>query len=218
MDDGMIFIADLSKLGTEVREILGGFMVAVMHISALSRSDTPVDKRRPFQIHLDEAHRFTTDSLEDIIAETRKYGVGMTLAHQYLRQFGTQKTDALGSVGTIIVFNVDTRDAASLAKDFKDLVKPDDIINLEVWQAIIRCGTDIAKFMTLPPLKIPEKNFKDRIIANSRKNYYMPAPEILRITQKVNKHSHKLSKSIAAPIDDNEKFDERGDWSHIEEY
>ena len=218
MDDGMIFIADLSKLGTEVREILGGFMVAVMHISALSRSDTPVDKRRPFQIHLDEAHRFTTDSLEDIIAETRKYGVGMTLAHQYLRQFGTQKTDALGSVGTTIVFNVDTKDAASLAKDFKDLVKPDDIINLEVWQAIIRCGTDIAKFMTLPPLKIPEKNFKDRIIANSRKNYYMPAPEILRITQKVNKHSHKLSKSIAAPIDDNEKFDERGDWSHIEEY
>jgi len=88
MDDGMIFIADLSKLGTAVREILGGFMVAVMHISALSRSDTPVDKRRPFQIYLDEAHRFTTDSLEDIIAETRKYGVGMTLAHQYMRQFG----------------------------------------------------------------------------------------------------------------------------------
>ena len=217
MDDGMIFIANLSKLGTEVREILGGFMVAVMHISALSRSDTPVEKRRPFQIHLDEAHRFTTDSLEDIIAETRKYAVGMTLAHQYMRQFGSQKTDALGSVGTTIVFNVDTKDAASLAKDFKDLVKPDDIINLEVWQAVIRCGTDVAKFTTLPPLKVPERNFKKQIIANSRMNYYMPAPDLLRITHKVNKHTNKLSKSIAAPIDDNEKSDERIDWSYNDE-
>jgi hypothetical protein len=214
MDDGMIFIANLSKLGTEVREILGGFILAVMHISALSRSDTPVEKRRPFQIYLDEAHRFTTDSLEDIIAETRKYAVGMTLAHQYMRQFGTQKTDALGSVGTTIVFNVDTKDAASLAKDFKDLVKPDDIINLEVWQAIIRCGTDIAKFTTLPPLEVPEKNFKEQIIANSRKKYYMPVPEIHRIADEANKQVYKLSKTTAASVDDNKKPNIRGNRSY----
>ena len=213
----MIFIANLSKLGTEVREILGGFMVAVMHISALSRSDTPVEKRRPFQIHLDEAHRFTTDSLEDIIAETRKYAVGMTLAHQYMRQFGSQKTDALGSVGTTIVFNVDTKDAASLAKDFKDLVKPDDIINLEVWQAIIRCGTDIAKFTTLPPLEVPEKNFKERIIANSRKNYYMPVPQVHSIMDQTNKQADKLSKTLAASVDDNKKPNKRGNRSYSDE-
>jgi len=137
----------------------------------------------------------------------------MTLAHQYMRQFGSQKTDALGSVGTIVVFNVDTRDAASLAKDFKDLVKPDDIINLDIWQAIIRCGTDIAKFTTLPPLKIPEKNFKEQIIANSRKNYYMPVPQVRRITDEINRQANKLSRTIAAPIEDNEKVNKRGDWS-----
>ena len=217
MDDGMIFIANLSKLGTEVREVLGGFILAVMHITALSRSDTPIEQRKPFQIYLDEAHRFVTDSLEDIIAETRKYAVGMTLAHQYMHQFGPQKTDALGSVGTTIVFNVDSKDAAYLSKDFKDFVKPDDIVNLEVWQAIIRCGTDIAKFTTLPPLKVPQNNFKDRIIANSRKNYYMPIPQVRRITEEMNKQANKLSKSIADPVDDNDKPNRRMDWSYGDE-
>ena len=216
MDDGMIFIADLSKLGSEVRQVLGGFILAIMHISALSRSDTPIGKRRPFQIYLDEAHRFVTDSLEDIIAETRKYAVGMTFAHQYMRQFGAQKTDALGSVGTTIVFNVDTKDAAYLAKDFHDVVKPDDIINLEVWQAIIRCGTKVAKFKTLPPLEIPDENFKDRIIANSRKNYCMPVPQVHSIIDRTNKQADKLSKSIAAPVEDNENSDGKKDWRHYE--
>ena len=192
-------------------------MLATMHITALSRSDIPRERRRPFQIYLDEAHRFITDSLEDIIAETRKYAVGMTLAHQYMRQFGSQKIDALGSVGTTIVFNVDTKDADKLSKDFKDLVEPDDIINLELWQAIIRCGTDIAKFKTLPPLEISEKNFKDQIIANSRQNYCMPAPEVRQIINRANKQSDKLSKSLAAPIDDNEKSNGKGDWSYDDE-
>ncbi|MBN1818747.1 MAG: type IV secretion system DNA-binding domain-containing protein [Sedimentisphaerales bacterium] len=216
MDDGMIFLANLSKLGTEVREVLGGFILAIMHSTAISRSDTPVEKRRPFQIYLDEAHRFVTDSLEDIIAETRKYAVGMTFAHQYIHQFGAQKTNALGSVGTTIVFNVDSKDAAYLAKDFQDQVKPDDIVNLELWQAVIRCGTDIAKFTTLPPLEIPEKNFKEQIIANSRKNYYMPVPQVHSMMDRRNKQADTMSQSIAAPVEDNEKLQGKGDWSYDE--
>ena len=218
MDDRLIFIGNLARLGTEVRGILGGFMLAVMHITALSRSDTPKEKRRPCHIHLDEAHQFVTDSMEDIIAETRKYAVGMTLAHQYMRQFTSKKMDALGSVGTKIVFNVDERDAAYLAKDFLGLVKSDDIINLEEWEAIIRCGTEIARFKTLPPLKVPERNFKDRIIANSRKNYCMPVPEVHRIIDRMNRQPDKLSKSIAAPVGDNEKTNQRGDWSYSDEF
>lgn len=191
MDDGLIFIANLSKLGTEVREILGGFMLAVMHITALGRSDILIDTRKPFHIYLDEAHRFVTDSLEDVIAETRKYGVSITLAHQYMRQFGIQKTDALGSVGTTIVFNVDAKDAAYLSKDFQDLVKPEDIFNLEIGQAIIRCGTDIARIKTLEPLQIPQKNFREQIIAQSRKNYCMPVPQVRKVIEQRGERNNK---------------------------
>lgn len=61
----------------------------------------------------------------------------------------SKKIDALSSVGTTVVFNVDSADAAFLAKGFKKKVKVEDFIDLEVGQAIVRCGTEIAKIQTL---------------------------------------------------------------------
>ncbi len=191
MDEGMIFVADLSAIGTEVREILGAFMLAVMHMTALSRSDMPAETRRPFHIYLDEAHRFVTDSLEDTVAETRKYGVSITLAHQYMRQFIGPKIDAISSVGTTIVFNVDTKDASYLCRNFQDRVRLEDIVRLEVGQAIIRCGTDIARIQTLKPLSIPPKHFKEQIIAQSRKRYCMAAPQVRQIIERRGERANK---------------------------
>jgi len=204
MDDGMIFLGNLSKLGTEVREILGGFMLAVMHMTALSRSDVRIETRRPFHIYLDEAHRFVTDSLEDVIAETRKYGVSMTLAHQYLRQFGVQKIDALSSVGTTVVFNVDAKDATYLAKDFQELVKVKDIVDLDVGQAIVRCGTDIARIKTLEQAPILHDNFGELIIAESRRKNCMPASEVHRIIERRNERAGKWYEPLT-PVTDNRK-------------
>jgi hypothetical protein len=192
MDDGMIFLADLSSsLGKEVTEVVGGFIVALMHISALSRSDLPREQRRPFHIYLDEAYRFVTDSLEEIITEAPKYGVSLTLAHQFLQQFDTKKIHALGSIGTTIVFNVDSGDASYLSKGFKNRVKIDDFVNLERGEAIVRCGTEIAKIETLGPLEIPEQNFKDRIIAESRKKYCMPVSQVCRIIEQRRERANK---------------------------
>jgi len=216
MDEGMIFIANLSKLGTENRQILGGFIVATVHTTALSRTDTPKERRKPCHMHLDEAHKFVTDSLEDVIAETLKYGVHMTFAHQFLHQFNKKKIDAMSSVGTTIVFNVDTDDAAHLAKDFQGLVSRDDISGLEKWQAIMRCGTDIVRFKTLKPEPVPENNYKDQIIARSRELYCAPAPQVYQMLDLSGKQAQKLSRSFGAPVDDNDKPDENGDWSYDE--
>ena len=178
MDEGKILLVDLSGLGSETREILGGFMLSVLHVTALCRSALPPEKRRPFHIHCDEAHRFTTDALEDLIMETRKYGVGLTLAHQYLSQFETRRKDALASVGTTVIFNVDTKDAAHLKKDLQDKVEVKDLIFLRVGEAIARIGTEIVRFRTPPPREIPKKHFRDRIIAESRRRYYRPIGEV----------------------------------------
>jgi hypothetical protein len=191
MDDGMIFLANLSNLGTEVREILGGFILATLHATALGRSTLPIEKRKLFHIYLDEAHRFVTDSLEDVIAETRKYGVSLTLAHQYLRQFKVAKTDALSSMGTTIVFNVDAKDAAYLIKDFGDLVKVRDIVNLDIGQAIVRCGTDVTRISTLEPLKIPQNNCGEQIIALSRQKYCLPVPQVRQIVRRRSERANR---------------------------
>jgi len=217
MDDGMIFLADLSpSLGKELTQVIGGFIVALMHISALSRSDMPIEKRRPFHIYLDEAHRFVTDTLEEMITEAPKHGVSLTLAHQFLRQFDTKKIDALGSVGTTIVFNVDSRDAGYLSKDFRNKANVNDFINLERGEAIVRCGTEIAKIKTLAPLEIPEKNFKDRIIAESRKKYCMPAPEVRRIINRRRERANKPFESLAPTMGDRKKTLLPEEWYYDE--
>jgi len=178
MDDGMILLVNLSTIGTEVREILGSFMLALLHLTAMSRSDTAIGDRRPFHVYCDEAHRFLTEALDDLIAETRKFNVGLALAHQYMEQFGHRKVGALSNVGTTIIFNVDARDARYLAKDLRDLAQVEDLVALEQGEAIARIGTEVVRIRTMPPNKIPELNFREEIIAHSRQKYYRPVAEV----------------------------------------
>ena len=174
MDEGMIFLADLSTIGSEVREILGCFILSLFHLAALGRSDTPMEKRKQFFMHVDEAHRFLTPAMEDLISETRKFNASLTLAHHYFSQFGTKKIDALSSVGTTIIMNVDGKDARYLTKDLNGLAQSEDLINLKLGQAIARIGTDIVKVKLSGPLEIPKRHFRDAIIERSYRHYYKP--------------------------------------------
>jgi len=153
-------------------------------MTALGRSEIAIEKRKPFYIYLDEAPRFVTDSMEAIIAETRKYNVGLTLAHQYLKQFNPEKIDALANTGTTIAFNVDTKDASYLLKDFQEKVQVKDFLNLYVGEAIVRIANKITKIKTPGPIAAPELNFKERIISNSRRLYYRPAEDVRKMIAK----------------------------------
>lgn len=196
MDEGKICLIKLSLLGREVMEILGCLILSLLHLTALGRSDTPEAYRRPFQIYVDEAHRFVTDTLEDLIAETRKFGVGLTLAHHFFSQFGNTKVDALSSVGTTIIMNVDRKDAGYLVKDLRDEVTPSDLTSLKLGEAVVRIDTDIIKIKTLGKLEIPTKHFRDQIIKHSLKHYYQPE-KVVR--EAIRKKQDRLN-SITPPL------------------
>jgi hypothetical protein len=186
MDEGMILLVNLADLDTNVKRVLGCFIFSLLHINALSRSAT--QNRKQFHIHCDEAHQFMTDTLESVIVETRKYGVGLSLAHHYLSQFSKENTDALSTVDTSIIFNVNKRDAANLVKDLQNKVNAEDLIALKSYEAFARLGTDIVKIQTCDPLKISKKNCRDLIIQHSHEKYCKPASEIRRnIRQKANR-------------------------------
>ena len=207
MDEGRILLVDLSTIGSEVREILGCFILSLFHLTALSRNDISIKNRKQFHIYADEAHRFITEALEDLIAETRKFGVGLTLAHHYLSQFATKKIDALSSVGTTIIMNVDTKDARYLTKDLQDLVQYKDLITLEKGRAIARIGTDIVRLKTLGALKIPKQHFKNAIKDRSRKLYCKPV-NVIRdyIRQKDRRRGPPFSSLTTAPGESPEEF------------
>jgi hypothetical protein len=57
-------------------------------------------------------------------------------------------------------------------------VKVDDITSLKPYNAIARIGTEVFQIETLPPLPIPERNFRKRIIEESRRKYCKPVHEV----------------------------------------
>jgi len=197
MDDGMIFLADLSSnLGTEVRDILGGFILAIIHATAMSRSDTAPQNRKAFNVYLDEAHRFVNDCLEDMLVETRKFGVSLTLAHQHMRQFTRDQADALASTGSIVAFNVSRQDAEYLSKQYQKLAKPDDFSALDLREALVRIGTVMTKIRTMDRPVTPQIDFKDEIIKQSHRKYCLPVEKV----QEMIRHRHRGSGQTFSPL------------------
>jgi len=118
MDEKMIFLANLPKgiLGEGTSSLLAAFLVGHMQRSALSRANTKT--RPPFYLYLDEFQNYTTHNIIDILSESRKYALSLTLAHQFLDQLPNElKQAVLNTSGTIACFRVGYHDATVLAKE-----------------------------------------------------------------------------------------------------
>ena len=133
MDEGGSLVVNLAKgrLGEDSANILGGMIVSTIALAALSRAETPQASRRPFFLYVDEFQSFTTLAFVSMMAELRKYGVGLTLAHQHLHQLDPDLRHAvLGNAGTLISFRVGAEDAPWLAREFQPTFQVLDLINL----------------------------------------------------------------------------------------
>lgn len=121
MDNRRIFIANLSKgrIGETHASLLGSLLVTGFELAALSRTDCPQDNRQAFFLYADEFQHCATDSFATILSEARKYGLFLTLAHQYIGQLGEKVRDSVfGNVGSFIVFRVSEADANVLERQF----------------------------------------------------------------------------------------------------
>jgi type IV secretory pathway TraG/TraD family ATPase VirD4 len=133
MDEGKVLLVNLSKgqLGEDSAHILGSLLVSTIGLAAFSRADDAPSLRRPFFLYLDEFQSFTTLMLANMMAELRKTGVGLVLAHQYMHQLEPDIRHAvLGNAGTVISFRVGPEDAALLAKEFQPTFDIEDLLNL----------------------------------------------------------------------------------------
>lgn len=133
MDEKKILIANLSKgeLGENTSTIIGSILVTAIQLSALYRAKLPMEKRVPFYLYVDEAHSFLSLSFADILAEARKYGLSLFIAHQYIEQLQEEiKTAIFGNVGTLICFRVGANDAEFLEKEMEPVFDRNDLTSL----------------------------------------------------------------------------------------
>lgn len=145
LDTGKILIVNLSKgqIGEDASSLLGAMLVNAIQLAALYRARMPEHTRKPFYLYIDECHSFVTLSFATILAEARKYGLSLFLAHQYIEQLDERVRAAIfGNVGTIISFRVGAADGEYLAKEFYPVFTQDDLVNLPRYAMYLKLMID----------------------------------------------------------------------------
>ncbi|MFH1583486.1 MAG: TraM recognition domain-containing protein, partial [Candidatus Falkowbacteria bacterium] len=149
MDTKKILLVDLSKglIGEMNAYLLGMILVGKILMSALSRTDQPQEKRLDFYLYIDEFQNFTTDSVNSILSEARKYNLNLIIAHQYLGQLVKNqdtsiKNAVFGNVGTWLLFKIGSEDAETMAKEFAPVFNQYDLINIEKFTAYVKLLVD----------------------------------------------------------------------------
>jgi Type IV secretion-system coupling protein DNA-binding domain len=133
MDNGKILLVNLAKgkIGEGPSALFGSLLLSVLALAALGRADAPLKERRDFFVYVDEFQTFTTTAVAEMLAELRKYGVGLILANQFLDQVDPAIRNAiLGNAGTLIAFRVGAVDANLIAREFSPEIGRDDLLGL----------------------------------------------------------------------------------------
>lgn len=118
MNAGKVILINTAKdlLKEQGSETFGRFFIALIAQAAQERATLHEAKRLPTFVYIDEAADYFDRNIGIILAQARKYKVGMVLAHQYLGQLDAKLQDAFGA-NTAVKFagGVSAKDARTLA-------------------------------------------------------------------------------------------------------
>lgn len=188
LDCRSILLAKLpvGTIGEDAAHLLGGLLVSGLQLAAMERRrGTP-----ELWLYVDEFQHFTNGSLATLLSESRKFGLGLVLAHQYLGQLPDEIKDAvLGNVGTMLVFRIGAEDAVSLEAEFGPELAAADLERLAQFHLaakVLAAGASLPPFTarTLPPPALPPdaKERAARILAQSRGRHASPRATVERRT------------------------------------
>ncbi len=185
MDEGKIIMMKVSKglLGEENSGLLGAMLITKVYQAAMQRADTPEEKRRDFYLYVDEFQNFATGTFAEIMSEARKYGLCLTIAHQYMGQLKDDiRKTVFGNVGSIISFRVGADDAKVLSAEYNPTFSERDIINLGVQEFYTKMTIDgelresfSGRTMNVPK---PESDFTKEIKDFTRQVYCKPRQKV----------------------------------------
>lgn len=161
MDTEKILLIKLPKgrLQEEIMGFLGAMLVTKIYQTAMGRTWSDKNTRIPFFLYIDEFQNFATDTFSEILSEARKYGLGLTVAHQFLRQIPDNISHALfGNIGTLVSFRLSAEDAKVMSSHFDPYVGAYDLANLWVREAYAKM---LVKGQVRDPLSIRTRYIAD---------------------------------------------------------
>jgi hypothetical protein len=148
MNNGKILLVKLGKgrFGGEVSALLANMLVARFQHAAMKRGEMAKADRRDFYLYVDECHCLPQENFSELLAEARKYRLGLVLATQYCSQLGNvggHRGDDLlaaifGNVGSLITFRTGAQDAEHLQRGFMPIFDQLDILSLPNYHGYAR--------------------------------------------------------------------------------
>jgi hypothetical protein len=179
MNDQKIILINLSKgkIGEENASFFGAMFITKIKQAGMARAKLDKKDRHDFYVYVDEFQNVVTDTFENILSEARKYGLNLTVAHQYVGQLLPKVQQAvLGNVGSIISFRLGGDDAVKLKPEFAPVFDVKDLINLGVGEFYVKMTIDGESYdpfsaETLKVLPPNHPSYRQEIIDASRRKY-----------------------------------------------
>jgi len=150
-------------IGTHASRIVGTLLLLQLWNATTER------QRRELThiIALDEAHLFQTNPLPQMLAEGRKFGISLILAHQHCGQLTKEVRDALdANSANFSAFRLSVKDAAEAIQKFDDPSLCSELCRLNAFNALTTISVD-GKQTSVFTLKTQKPNFTKRAAAKA---------------------------------------------------
>ena len=209
MDEQKILLIKLpkGKLQEDIMGFLWAMFITKIYQTAMGRQWLSKSERTPFFLYVDEFQNFATQTFNEILSEARKYGLGLCVAHQFIKQIPTDISSALfGNVGTKVSFRISSDDAGYMKEHFAPFLDTYDLANLNMRE--FYCKTmvfgQVKDPFSLRSTYTPDADIDHDHIAHirdlSRKKYARPLEEAKKAVQTEQKDVIKAIEEFAEPI------------------
>jgi|GEM_PF-190251 len=193
IDNKRILLVNLSKglLGELDSQLLGMILIGKLSIAVTGRADVEKSRRVPFNWYIDEFQNFATDSISNLLSESRKYGITITLANQNMAQLHSHRWGeslaqaVLSNVANLLMFRMGVDDAQKMVAYTRPELSAQDLQYLPDFHAVARL---LKNNMPLRPFVLKtfpaqlgcfaERAKKEEILEYCRKHYMRPVEEI----------------------------------------
>lgn len=151
---------DEERVPETERDLIGSLLLSRLQMSGMYAPDS-----YPYFVYIDEVQRFVTSSLEYMFSEARKFGLSLTVAHQFLEQLpDTTQSAIIGNAGASIIFGCSPKDAQTFQPFTRPYFEVDDLVNLDQFMAVVKMqcdGVSQPAFTLLTPL--PQVEYREDI-------------------------------------------------------
>lgn len=162
MDEGYWVFVNLPKgrLGEQALTF-GSLLLTMLKNAVFTR-----EKRSLFTVYADEIQNFVAnkDGIETMLSESRKFGVALISANQFLDQYPVDMRAAILAAGTHVFFQLSSADAMHVSQALDGgKALAERLKNLRFRHCIVKSGPDRAEEVRVPSVRIPDVDPTDLV-------------------------------------------------------